>query len=318
MEKIIKVFSISVIFFISGVQFLETKAAAAGFSETGLMLRNPSSYLASDTNMSSFRLYFPILDSITYSSNALSKNGETTEWKSSADRKLSLIDHSNLLLPDLQTLPPSDLIIQENRLTGQKLLRLTNSVINSGVGALELKGVVDLETGNASITQQIYTIDGSIIEREVNEYIFHPVHDHWHFNNFARYELWSISPDFRLEALISLSDKVSFCLRDIERSDLLEGTERAAFTRCGQESQGISPGWIDTYQYYLDGQTIDITDLPDGLYVLRSIADPGDQLWEVDSTNNDTAILIQIKGLTVEVVENIFEIEAKDKYRRID
>jgi hypothetical protein len=224
---------------------------------------------------------------------------------------------SDLILPDLQTLPPTDLIIQENQLTSQKLLRFSNSIVNIGPGILELKGIVDLTTGNASISQQLYTADGSIYERTVSDYVFHPIHDHWHFYNSARYELWTISSDWGRDAVISMNDKVSFCLRDIKRSDGFDDTDRPVFTRCGQESQGISPGWIDTYLYYYDGQSLDITGLPDGIYVLRSIVDPEDQLWEVNSTNNDVHLYIRIEGNTVEELDNLLEFKAKDKLRRI-
>lgn len=238
-------------------------------------------------------------------------------WNNQDKSKSHITGNPDLLLPDLQTLPPSNLIIRTNPSSGQKTLRFTNSIINLGPGPLELLGVSNPETRTTSVTQQIYSLDGTTVQRSVSEFIFHQGHDHWHFENFARYELWSLSSDWRPHTLVSLSDKVSFCLRDIERSHLPEGNARARFTRCGREMQGISPGWIDTYRYYYDGQYLDITTVPDGYYILRSVADPDNQLLDVDDSNNDAALYIEISGTHVHIIEDAKELEAIDKYRRL-
>jgi hypothetical protein len=316
--KILKILAIIFIFFIWNDQVERVQAFELASSEALCRESDPINGFGLSSLGSQLRSDSPPSYSVTNISRFYADNGPGKGLIGASDAKLSLADYAMLLLPDLETLPPTDLIIQEIRASGQKLLKFTNSIINNGPGILELKGEVDVADGNASISQQIYSIDDSIIEREVSDYVFHPVHDHWHFDNFARYELWTIASDWRLGTLVSLSDKVSFCLRDIERSESLDSTARAVFTRCGQESQGISPGWIDTYLYYYDGQSLDITDLPYGSYILRSIADPDDQLWEVDSTNNVSLLYIRIEGNNVEVIDNPLDLKAKDKFRRID
>jgi hypothetical protein len=316
--KILKILPLLYLFLLWTNQVDRVKAVELGFPEAVCRKSDPINSFGLRSLGSQLRSEPLITSSETNISRFIANNGPGKGLIGSTDAKLSLADYALLLLPDLETLPPSDLIIRENQLSGQKLLRFTNSIINNGPGVLELKGEVDVADGNASISQQIYRIDGSIIEREVNDYVFHQVHDHWHFYNFARYELWTIASDWRVGTLVSLSDKVSFCLRDIARSESLNSSERAVFTRCGQESQGISPGWIDTYLYYYDGQTLDISGLPDGSYILRSIADPEDLLWEVDSTNNDVHLYIRIEGNKVEVIDNPLDLKAKDRFRRID
>src|SRR5262245_33118342 len=47
--------------------------------------------------------------------------------------------------PDLQTLPPTDIGIEYNPVTGQKLLRFSNTIANVGEGPLEL-----IPTNNAA------------------------------------------------------------------------------------------------------------------------------------------------------------------------
>jgi hypothetical protein len=54
------------------------------------------------------------------------------------------------------------------------------------------------------------------------------------------------------------------------------------YTTCEQDIQGLSVGWGDTYRFGIADQWIDVgnTPLPDGRYVLRSVADPRNLLDE--------------------------------------
>lgn len=208
------------------------------------------------------------------------------------------------LLPDLQTLPPSDLVIQMVAPGGQQLLRLTNSIVNSGPGVMELQGVADQLSGRTIVTQRIYAASGLVEERATGDFVFHPGHAHWHLENFARYEVWTLSAQGELEGVVALTDKVSYCLRDSTRADMPGAAPQPAYTNCNQEVQGISPGWIDTYKYDTQGQVVDITELPDGAYALRSIVDPEDQLRELDEDNNAATVYIEINGNQVSIIES--------------
>jgi hypothetical protein len=81
--------------------------------------------------------------------------------------------------PDLYTLPPSDLAIEMHRSPQQKLLRFSNSIANSGPGALDLWGERDRSTGRTRVGQRIYIQAGSFAERLAGEFLFHPQHNHW-------------------------------------------------------------------------------------------------------------------------------------------
>lgn len=215
---------------------------------------------------------------------------------------------SALLLPDLQTLPPSDLRMQVNSATGQKQLRFTNSIMNSGPGALELQGAFNAATGRTTVTQHVFTSDGSLEELVAGEFIFHPGHDHWHLENFARYEIRSLSPEGNLGNVVAYSDKISYCLRDDSRAENLDLSTRPAYTNCSQEVQGISAGWVDIYRYHLQGQDIAITGIPDGVYALHSIVNPGELLLEVNDSNNAATVYFQITGVSVRVIEDTNEL----------
>ena len=69
---------------------------------------------------------------------------------------------------------------------------------------------------------------------------------------------------------------------------------------------GVSKNWGDTYPYTFKFQWVDITDLPNGDYRLRVIADPADVAGglfiESDETNNVGWAKIRIQGRQVTVL----------------
>jgi len=92
------------------------------------------------------------------------------------------------LLPDLQTLPPSDLAIRFQT-GGGRVLRLSNAIWNSGQGPLELHGKFNPSTRKTRVHQRVYAVDGSLQERLGGEFVWHPGHEHSHFAGFALYRL---------------------------------------------------------------------------------------------------------------------------------
>jgi hypothetical protein len=209
----------------------------------------------------------------------------------------------NVLLPDLQTLPPFDLVIEFEAQGERRLLRFSNSILNRGAGALELLGRLNPNTGKTAVTQHIYRRDGALDEHAAGEFVFHPDHDHWHLANFARYEVWSLTPEGQLSRVLAFTDKVSYCLRDNSRSDVA-GAARLTYARCNRALQGISVGWIDTYEFDTPGQIVDITAVPNGVYAVRSTVDPDNQLRESNDANNSAIIYIELAGNRVSVIDS--------------
>ncbi|MFQ5922416.1 MAG: lysyl oxidase family protein [Anaerolineales bacterium] len=212
-------------------------------------------------------------------------------------------DAPALLLPDLRTLAPSELRVTHSSSDGSTLLKLDNSIWNGGYGPLDLIGAPDLGSGSQYVVQRILRDDGEYDERSVGEFIFHTEHNHWHLDSFSVYELWSLQPDGTLDQVVATSGKVSFFLRDIRRSPLAERVDRAGFTSCSPARQGLSVGWTDIYEYYLAGQSIDISGLKDGTYALMSTADPYNLIRESDETNNGVVIRLEIQGTKVTVID---------------
>ena len=100
-------------------------------------------------------------------------------------------------------------------------------------------------------------------------FIFHPEHDHWHFEEFARYGWAGPSGHGWRPRRRSRSASGTRHVRRAPRVALL-----AHYGECTGRHQGLSVGWSDLYQSNLSGQELDIRGLPAGRYCLRNVADP--------------------------------------------
>jgi hypothetical protein len=218
----------------------------------------------------------------------------------------------DIYLPDVRTLPPFDLRLVVDRKTGDRAIRFSNSIWNSGKGVLELRGSYDRQNSRVEVTQHLYGADQELLKQSVGEFEYHPVHSHWHWQNFSVYKIWAVQPDGKLGEIQVSSGKVGFCLLDTTRGDdeLLESTglpgleiaERARYGGCSWRRQGISPGWIDTYFSYTAGQEMDISSLPNGIYALRSTVDPGGLIFETNKNNNTGVVYFSLYGDRLHVI----------------
>jgi hypothetical protein len=208
------------------------------------------------------------------------------------------------LLPDLRTLPPEDLYITPAS-GGHRLLHLANIVWNSGLGPLNLIGALSPSTQQTLVIQQLSFPDSDEIEQHlVGLFVYHPQHAHFHIEDFAVYELWSLTTNGELLRPVAHGEKLSYCLIETDIVDNRHPafTRTRAHTECGQEVQGILPGWGDRYKADLPGQTIDITALPNGAYALLSTANPDRTLLESDYLNNTGTTYLELHNYSVRVV----------------
>jgi len=204
--------------------------------------------------------------------------------------------------PDLRTLPPSDLKFDTAVIDGvsRPVLRFANTVWNAGRGPLHLVAKNDKARRKSQVFQRTYSdyaATGAYTERRVGEFVFHPGHNHFHFENFAQYHLWEAaawdqwvaSNRSTEEKALRRGAKTTFCIMDTQQRDatLVGSPTAAGYTLCGRTTQGMSVGWGDTYGAHLADQWIvlDTPVLANGSYVLRSVADPLNVLQE--SANKD-------------------------------
>ncbi|HLF90042.1 MAG TPA: lysyl oxidase family protein [Anaerolineales bacterium] len=222
-----------------------------------------------------------------------------------------------LHLPDLRSLPPTDLLLQILRGQGITRLRFTNTIWNSGPGALEMRAAPFPLPGAVQVFQVILRTDGTSIFQNAGLFDYHDVHGHWHWDGFSIYQVWSLTPGGALDQLVASSDKVGYCLIDMEpypdtdAPPFPEGITPPAerqYTGCIWTYQGISAGWIDSYKSQIGGQYVDITGLPNGVYALQSIVDPDNIIREGDDTNNAVVVYFRLEGERLIVLGERYEL----------
>lgn len=203
----------------------------------------------------------------------------------------------NLLVPDV--VPTAPLQISIRSVGGKRELRFSTTFYNQGQGALELVGHTDKEKNITYASQYVYEKDGPGLYRDMGSFIYHPNHTHWHVDEYVFYELWSVNGEGKADKPLVTTDKMSFCIWDEDPHNLdLEAAPQArAYPRtCNGRQQGMSVGWSDTYASSIEGQSVDITTIPNGTYIFRSIINPDKKILELDYDNNIVDITIEIKG----------------------
>ncbi|HEV8202057.1 MAG TPA: lysyl oxidase family protein [Candidatus Polarisedimenticolia bacterium] len=163
---------------------------------------------------------------------------------------------------------------------------------------------------------------------------FSPCHGHYHIKDYADYRLWTpagyaqwialrgAQPDLcasevlaanpALASQVVQTNKLGLCFYDV----LLMGTWDGASQVCPRSPDprtyvscdfaGLGVCWADVYNGGLygiqDGQWVDVTDLPDGEYVLENESNATRLIAEADYTNNSIAIRVLIKGKKMSIL----------------
>lgn len=147
----------------------------------------------------------------------------------------------------------------------------------------------------------------------VGGFTWHAEHSHFHYEDFASYEVRRVgrdgNPDYSAKGLVGRSDKVSFCLIDSiqVRPDAVPAP---TYVLCTPVREGISPGWADIYTSDLEGQSVSLHGAPDGRYALIITLDSANTVFESDNTNNRVEVIIDISngGNTLNVVRKQYPI----------
>jgi hypothetical protein len=207
---------------------------------------------------------------------------------------------NDLLFPDLVLADPTRVVIQRGE--GVKRLLFDTAFANLGIGDLHVYSTEEVDRFTA--TQIIKSSSGSEYHVSVGDFQFKNEHDHWHLANFANYELWSVGDNGIRDELVASSVKVSFCIWDY--GEYTEGdfdltgddlTPKARqYPECEHEEQGLTVGWFDLYDPFTAGQTIDILNVPDGVYILRTLINVNEEILELEKSNNESKIFIEIIG----------------------
>jgi len=189
---------------------------------------------------------------------------------------------------------------------GTRALRFSTASVNHGNGRLEIRGGA-ITGGLQLVNQRIYRTDGSFWDRAAGSFVYHPTHGHIHFEDWTVFRLKQVLPNGGVGDTVATGAKTSFCIIELrhDNSNAPGHNTPPAYNSCGQV-QGLRPGWADIYGASLDGQFIELTGVPDGIYWLEGDIDPDNLLLESDETNNSVRIQVAI-GTTPAAVPDLYE-----------
>jgi Lysyl oxidase len=133
-------------------------------------------------------------------------------------------------------------------------------------------------------------------------YAIAPTHQHWHLLHFDRYELRRAGES----GAVVRDQKTGFCLGDryrIAGYDVRTAKDAPTYTSgCGLAQpwkltviEGISPGYGDNYLPYLEGQSLPLTGIAAGHYVLVHRTNSDRALYESNYDNDAASVLIDLQ-----------------------
>jgi hypothetical protein len=195
-------------------------------------------------------------------------------------------------LPDLAALPAWQVrAIGDGE--GRDELEFAATVWNAGPALLSVDGFRQGGQDRMAAYQNFYRDGERVGYRRVGsfEYDSRPGHEHWHFRDFATYRLLTTDGSLAVR-----SGKEAFCLAPTDAVDLavVGATWRPdtlGFSTCGTQAslslrEAMPAGWGDTYIQSLPGQSFDITNVPNGRYLIEVLANPRGRLLETTKRND--------------------------------
>ena len=187
------------------------------------------------------------------------------------------------------------------------LLGFRSAASNLGRGPLIVDAERDLRRPlELAATQVIRRVSGPAERRPLGPaltYVVSSDHSHWHYPAFMRYELRRPAADGGAGGTRPQDGLLPG--RSLRRASAAAASGRAALppftTACGKNRpnlarlrEGISVGYGDDYAPLLEGQSIDVTELPPGRYRLVHTVNPDRSLAERSYRNNVSSLALRI------------------------
>ena len=203
----------------------------------------------------------------------------------------------------------------------RRCLRFDQVIANGGDGPFELRYRMEGVATEQQLRQRIHASDGTFREVTVDTYEFHPTHAHFHYKNFGQAFLYRLQPDGTLQK-VRESRKNGFCMIDVdnirfgldEQGRPYKGEAPRTYyaPRCNTPTEhdehgtymvnGISVGWADVYNWFLADQYIEVSGVPDGVYVIETVANPDRTVHETSVDDNTARTVIRLTGNRVELI----------------
>jgi hypothetical protein len=215
-------------------------------------------------------------------------------------------------LPDLQTLPAYGI-----RLSKQGFLDFAATEWDAGPAAMVIDGFRKPSARVMASYQYFYNSDGTPAGHKrigKMEWDPRPGHEHWHFEDFARYSLLDAS-----QTEVVRSRKAGFCLANTDAVDFtVPGAVWNPYntdltTACGDLTalavrEVLLTGSGDTYYQSKPGQSFNVKDLPNGVYYVQIEVNPDLHMWEADTTNNISLRKIKLMGSAAHRTVKVFPV----------
>ena len=205
---------------------------------------------------------------------------------------------AKLRCPDLKMRKPFDLWFSRSP-SGRLVLHSANDIRSRGAGPLEVRGR-RIEPNRRPKWMEAHQViykrgPGKFHRKPSASLTFHPIPyqgSYWKYADAAQFEMWSLNRDRQPVRRVRVGPKLDYCFRDLERT-LPSPASPASFVYpgCSQDPNisrvtlGTSVGWSDVYPSNYDDNWIDVTRLK-GCFLFRQLADPKNQLSELNEKNN--------------------------------
>ena len=211
------------------------------------------------------------------------------------------------LLPNLYQETPYNLQVEAYGSGADAVFHLGfgSTVYNFGRGPLRVDGHRDSTATPEMVASQVITNDDGSATTVPNigamRYVDSVTHRHWHYLGFDTYSLRTTAG-----ANARRDQKTGFCLGDRvighENQTLPGQPAEPVFTGgCGFDepdrldvSEGISPNYADPYEAQVEGQFVDLTDLPAGRYVLLHQVNANRGLQETNYADDVASVLVSV------------------------
>jgi hypothetical protein len=202
-------------------------------------------------------------------------------------------------LPDVTERPPTSLRLSLSG--GRWQLGFTTAVDNVGDGPFVVVGRRPAGSPTMVAAQRVTIAPGRYrTYPEVGQLHYQDVgnHHHWHFQPYERYELRT------LDGTVVVRDhKQGFCLADhygrapgiAHAAPVFLGNCAWGDPRATALVEGTSVGYTDIYPAYFHGQSIDITGVPAGQYLLVNRVNPFLRFRELRYDNNAATLAIRLR-----------------------
>jgi Lysyl oxidase len=200
-----------------------------------------------------------------------------------------------------------------------RCLRWDQGLENLGSGPFEIRAYPNNGNGTDAY-QAIYNSDGTYTERKAGVAKFSSAHGHIHYEGFDDTGLYTIGPDGRPGRLVQAMVDKGRCAVDTENvrfgqpedgpphyyvpstcdTNDNQDPDDPVYPNATYFRSGISPGWDDTYPWFIPDQYIDITHVADGRYLIVDRINASGNVVESDRGNDTSMACVEFHATTVD------------------